>query len=121
MLFLSFNGEESVVLNFVVIIMALPSFIAFGTIAWGVFATWQQLRSGIKDKNSSALLLGSILGGVGGLVLPPIYYWITNPRTLEDAEWAVVFLLTFPVGVVIGAFLGGVVACILVLMAQKKN
>lgn len=54
------------------------------------------------------LLCGSGIGGVGALFLTPLYYHLTNPRTLEDAQFGMVYTLTLPLGIILGAFVGAI-------------
>ena len=54
--------------------------------------------------------VGAILGGIAGFLLPPAYLELTNPRVLQDGQWGMVYLLTLPLGIVLGATIGGVFA-----------
>lgn len=61
-------------------------------------------------------MLGGALGGVAGLVLPPVYYQLTNPRILQDGQWGIVYSLSLPAGAIFGAVLGAIL-----IAARNKN
>ncbi len=65
----------------------------------------------------SGLYIGSIIGGIAGFALPPIYYQLTKPEVLKDGQWGMVYLATLPMGMVIGASIG----CALGVLLASRN
>lgn len=59
----------------------------------------------------AGLFFGGIVGLFGGLVLPCIYYQLTNPAFFRDGLGFMVFFLTLPAGGGIGALAGCGVSC----------
>ncbi|HEX8235064.1 MAG TPA: hypothetical protein VF600_03845 [Abditibacteriaceae bacterium] len=62
--------------------------------------------------------LGGVVGGIGGFLLPPVYYQFTNPRILQDGQWGLVYLLSIPAGVIIGAIAGALIEFLVAVLRR---
>ncbi len=58
------------------------------------------------------LVVGGIVGGIGGIFLPGIYYSLVNPDVLKDGQFGLIYLLSLPMGALIGAVIGIAFLCI---------
>ena len=57
------------------------------------------------------VFVGAILGGIGGVFLPGIYYVLANPDVLNDGQFGLIYLASLPVGALVGAVAGAALLC----------
>ena len=65
----------------------------------------------------TGICIGAAIGGMCGVILPPVYYQLANPEILNDGQWGLVYLVTLPVGIIIGAIIGCIAE---VMFASRK-
>ncbi len=56
-------------------------------------------------------LVGGVLGAIGGIFLPGIYYSLVNPNALQDGQFGLIYLASLPIGALIGAAAGIAFLC----------
>jgi len=62
----------------------------------------------------TGICIGAAIGGMCGVILPPVYYQLTNPEILNDGQWGLVYLMALPVGIIVGAIIGCIVGMMFV-------
>lgn len=54
-------------------------------------------------------VIGGVVGAVASFILTPVYYDLTRTPGIIDAQWGMLFIITLPIGVMIGGILGCVI------------
>lgn len=60
-------------------------------------------------------IIGGIVGAIASLILTPVYYGLTEPSVLEDAQFGMFYLIALPLGIVIG----GIIGCIIGISIRR--
>lgn len=67
------------------------------------------------------LVVGGIVGLIGGIFLPGIYYSLVNPDVLEDGQHGLIYLLSLPMGALVGAVVGVVFLCFITAKMHAED
>ena len=67
------------------------------------------------------VVVGGILGSIGGIFLPGIYYSLMNPEVLKDGQYGLIYLLSLPMGALIGAVVGVIFLCFITAKMHTED